>query len=65
MGFPENFKIIVSDTQAYKQFGNAVIVPLIYDLAKSIKYTLDNNSQIVNDKGYTYLSGETYQKSLF
>ena len=30
MGFPETFDIPVSDNQAYKQFGNAV-VPLIVD----------------------------------
>jgi DNA (cytosine-5)-methyltransferase 1 len=29
MGFPTNFKIEVSDSQAYKQFGNSVVVPLI------------------------------------
>lgn len=28
-GFPETFKIVVSDTQAYKQFGNSVAVPAI------------------------------------
>jgi len=33
MGFPESFVIPVSDTQAYKQFGNSVVVPLIEDLA--------------------------------
>jgi DNA (cytosine-5)-methyltransferase 1 len=29
MGFPEDFAIPVSDTQAYRQFGNAVVVPLV------------------------------------
>jgi DNA (cytosine-5)-methyltransferase 1 len=28
-GFPETFKIVVSDAQAYKQFGNSVAVPAI------------------------------------
>ena len=28
-GFPDTFKIVVSDTQAYKQFGNSVVVPLM------------------------------------
>lgn len=28
-GFPDNFRIIVSDAQAYKQFGNSVAVPAI------------------------------------
>ncbi|MBL0687414.1 MAG: DNA cytosine methyltransferase [Sulfurospirillum sp.] len=35
-GFPNDFKIVVSDTQAYKQFGNSVAVPVIEELAKSI-----------------------------
>lgn len=35
-GFPDTFKIPVSDTQAYKQFGNSVVVPLVEILAKSI-----------------------------
>ena len=32
-GFPDTFKIEVSDTQAYKQFGNSVVVPLMADVA--------------------------------
>jgi len=39
-GFPENFIIPVSDTQAYKQFGNSVAVPVIKVLAKQIIKTL-------------------------
>ncbi|MDE7019652.1 MAG: DNA (cytosine-5-)-methyltransferase [Lachnospiraceae bacterium] len=35
-GFPDNFKIPVSDTQAYKQFGNSVVVPLMEDVARLI-----------------------------
>ena len=35
-GFPDDFKITVSDTQAYKQFGNSVAVPVIKALAKEI-----------------------------
>jgi DNA (cytosine-5)-methyltransferase 1 len=30
MGFPDDFKIPVSDTQAYRQFGNSVVVPVIF-----------------------------------
>lgn len=37
MGFPESFKIVVSDTQAYKQFGNSVVVPVIKLFADNIK----------------------------
>lgn len=32
-GFPDSFKIPVSDTQAYQQFGNSVVVPLMADVA--------------------------------
>ena len=35
-GFPDEFKIVVSDAQAYKQFGNAVTVNVSYAIAKSI-----------------------------
>ncbi len=36
-GFPNDFKIPVSDTQSYRQFGNSVAVPVIEELAKNIK----------------------------
>src|SRR5574344_1098181 len=45
-GFPETFKITSSNTQAYKQFGNSVCVPLIEILAKSIVKTLDEKPQL-------------------
>ncbi|MCA9761125.1 MAG: DNA (cytosine-5-)-methyltransferase [Streptococcus sp.] len=35
-GFPDNFLIPVSDTQAYKQFGNSVVVPLMQVVGKNI-----------------------------
>jgi len=35
-GFPNSFKIPVSDTQAYRQFGNSVAVPVIEALARNI-----------------------------
>jgi len=35
-GFPDDFKIPVSDTQAYMQFGNSVVVPLMANVAKLI-----------------------------
>jgi len=34
MGFDENFRIPVSDTRAYKQFGNSVVVPVISEVAR-------------------------------
>ena len=40
MGFDStdrNFTIPVSDTQAYKQFGNAVVVPVVHEIARIMK----------------------------
>lgn len=34
MGFPDTFEIPVSDTQAYRQFGNSVVVPVIQEVAR-------------------------------
>ena len=44
MGFPDEFKIVVSDTQAYKQFGNAVVVPVIEHIARVILENFVQNS---------------------
>ena len=43
MGFPEKFKIPVSDNQAYRQFGNAVVVPVVKEIAKSMVKVLREN----------------------
>ncbi len=40
-GYPEDFKIVVSDCQAYHQFGNAVAVPVIRALANALKPYLE------------------------
>ncbi|MBS0580642.1 MAG: DNA (cytosine-5-)-methyltransferase [Proteobacteria bacterium] len=37
MGFPDNFKIPVSDTQAYKQFGNSVVVDVVEAVARAMR----------------------------
>ena len=37
MGFPDTFRIPVSDTQAYKQFGNSVAVPVIAAVARAMR----------------------------
>ncbi len=34
MGFDDSYKIVVSDTQAYRQFGNSVVVPVIKEVAR-------------------------------
>jgi DNA (cytosine-5)-methyltransferase 1 len=36
MGYDDGFKIPVSDTQAYRQFGNSVVVPVIRLIATSM-----------------------------
>lgn len=36
MGFPDSFKIPVSDTQAYRQFGNSVVMPLMANVANLV-----------------------------
>lgn len=35
-GYPDSFKITVSDTRAYKQFGNSVVVPLVTAIADEL-----------------------------
>jgi DNA (cytosine-5)-methyltransferase 1 len=35
-GFPDNFRIPVSDNQAYKQFGNSVVTPLMQAVGRNI-----------------------------
>jgi DNA (cytosine-5)-methyltransferase 1 len=37
MGFPDSFRIPVSDTQAYKQFGNSVAVPVVAAVAGAMQ----------------------------
>ena len=41
-GFPDDFKLVLCDTQLYKQFGNSVTVPVIKAIAKRIKAVLDD-----------------------
>ena len=37
MGFPKNFKVPVSRTQMYRQFGNSVVIPVITAIAAEMK----------------------------
>ena len=39
-GFPDDYKLVCSDTQMYKQFGNSVSVPVVKVLADQIKVLL-------------------------
>lgn len=44
-GFPDSYKLILPDTQLYKQFGNSVTVPVIKAIAKRIKAVLDDKEK--------------------
>ena len=50
MGFDKtgesNFKIPVSDSQAYRQFGNSVVVPVINEIAKYMLPFINASSPI-------------------
>lgn len=41
-GFPNDWKLVVSDTQLYREFGNAVSVNVSYAVAQSINKFLNN-----------------------
>jgi DNA (cytosine-5)-methyltransferase 1 len=45
MGFPKNFKIPVSRTQMYRQFGNSVAVPVVRGVARAIVKHLEQNGR--------------------
>jgi DNA (cytosine-5)-methyltransferase 1 len=49
MGFEvrggKHFKIPVSDTQAYRQFGNAVVVPVVKSVARHVRSLLETNAE--------------------
>jgi DNA (cytosine-5)-methyltransferase 1 len=45
-GYPLTFRTPVSDTQAYKQFGNSVAVPLIELLAKQVIFTMKTKPRL-------------------
>lgn len=47
-GFPETFKIVVSNTAAYKQFGNSVAVPVVRLIAEKMVQAIELN-QIIDD----------------
>jgi DNA (cytosine-5)-methyltransferase 1 len=36
MGYPDSYKIPVSDTQAYRQFGNSVVMPVVATIADEV-----------------------------
>lgn len=53
MGYPDEFVIPVSDTRAYKQFGNSVVVPLFKEVAHYLKSFVISNYQSELLHGYS------------
>lgn len=49
MGFPLEFKIPVSDTQAYRQFGNSVVVPIVEAIAREVVMSLSRPTDYRGD----------------
>lgn len=47
MGFDDTYKIVVSDTQAYQQFGNSVVVPVIKAVAKVMEPYIKSHENIL------------------
>lgn len=49
-GFPNDYRQVVSDTQFYKQLGNAVTVPIAKAIAESIKDYLEQSAHHKEDE---------------
>lgn len=49
MGFPSSFRIPVSDTQAYRQFGNSVVVPVVEHIAQRVVDALQRRADYQPD----------------
>lgn len=47
-GFPDSFKIPVSDTQAYRQFGNSVVVPLVKAVGAEMLKTIQTTTALLD-----------------
>ena len=63
-GFPDSFRIPVSDTQAYKQFGNSVVVPLMANVARLIVQKLKElNIEKANLKSENNVSGSDSEQN--
>lgn len=49
MGYPEDYKITVSDTQAYRQFGNSVVMPVVEHIAREVIKALNRPAGFKSD----------------
>jgi DNA (cytosine-5)-methyltransferase 1 len=62
-GFPNDFKIPVSDNQAYKQFGNSVAVPVVKAIAKKIQLALLNPKISYKQQTLNLFTDSLYENS--
>lgn len=68
-GFPDDFIIPVSDTQAYKQFGNSVVVPLMTNVAQLVvtkmqELDLEMKKKTVQKTAVVYTAEETEDRKV-
>lgn len=59
-GYPDSFKITVSDTRAYKQFGNSVVVPLVTAIADELVEKVDELEELNKKEEQESESHATY-----
>ena len=64
MGFPDSFRIPVSDTQSYRQFGNSVVVPAVTAVARLMVASL-NGRPLADRPGSSKLPRRQMQLQLF
>lgn len=73
MGFKDDeFQIVVSDMQAYKQFGNSIVIPVVTDVAKRVIKVLNTyygqtdkktpELEHVTHKRHEYETGTSHQE---
>lgn len=58
MGYPDSFKITVSDTQAYRQFGNSVVMPVVASVAKEVLASLKRPDNCATDLVLQFAEGK-------
>lgn len=58
MGFPDQFVIPVSDAQAYRQFGNAVVPHVIRDVAKNVLEVIFDRQALSGEKKLEYVENQ-------
>jgi DNA (cytosine-5)-methyltransferase 1 len=62
MGYPDDFRIPVSDMRAYKQFGNTVVMPVFREVARIMKpWIMEQNYQpLITDMWINQVDNPTY-----